>query len=181
MLHTKRKCFITTLVRKAGGAPDVRSGRKTPLVMGSIITCSAAEEAVQVAQCVTVNDCFAKDLFVGGTETDDLLTIATPAFGDWDQVITYEGFSASDTQEKSLYVKFPHVDGWLQHDLTQALVALIELAEVIMECDRLYVCLEREMRGVGNLVHSLMYAGFSVINEDLKANPKYLILEYETE
>lgn len=124
--------------------------------------------------------------------------IATPTSSDWDNVTLYEGFTLSisqgstraslggqeqdRTEEKILFVKFPRVNGWLNKDFTQAVMALIELAEVVLDCSRIFVCLEKDAGGVNSLVHSLMYVGFSLGSSSLPgANSNYLMLEYETE
>jgi len=119
--------------------------------------------------------------------TEDLVMIATPVSVDWEEVFVYEGFSfllntENGQQEKALYVKFPRADGWLNEDFTQAVVALIDLAEIILECDRLFVCVDREAKEMNSLVHSLMYVGFTIAESSLcGANNRYLMLEYETE
>jgi len=145
------------------------------------------EEAMRIAERVTVADNFAKELFPSGPQPTDLATIATPTWGvfdEEDEEITYEALTVDDATgsgEKSMYVKFPRADGWLRHDFTQAIVALIELAEGILDCDRLYVCVERDMKGMNSLVRSLVYVGFSIKNALNKCDGKYFLLEYETE
>lgn len=181
--------FTTTWVRKAGGAPEVRSGRRTPssqLVTGAVSETTPLEEAMRVAERVTTTDRLSREFFPSGTQPTDLVTIATPTWGvfdEEDEEIVYEAFTveAAGSGEKSMYVKFPRADGWLRHDFTQAIVALIELAEGILNCDRLYVCVERDMKGVSSLVRSLVYVGFSARGVPNKNNDKYLLLGYETE
>lgn len=182
--------FTTTWVRKAGGAPEVRSGRRTPssqLVTGAVSGAAPLGEAMRVAERVTITDHFSREFLPSGTQPTDLVTIATPTWGvfdEEDEEIIYEAFTvdnAAGSGEKSMYVKFPRADGWLRHDFTQAIVALIELAEGILDCDRLYVCVDRDMKGVNSLVHSLIYVGFSARGVPNKNNDKYLLLGYETE
>lgn len=142
---------------------------------------------MRIAERVVVTDHFVRELLPSGPQPTDLATIATPTWGvfdEEDEEIVYEAFTVDDAAgsgEKSMYVKFPRADGWLRHDFTQAIVALIELAEGILNCDRLYVCVERDMKGVNSLVHSLIYVGFSAKSVLNKGHGKYLLLEYETE
>lgn len=185
------KLIITTLVRKSGGAPEVRlGGRRTPSqLVTSSKTCLPtignfpAEEVIQVAESTKPNNAFAKSLLIQPSPVCEYLAIVTPRYGDWDEVITFEAFTVEDHFKgiKSVYVKFPRTEGWLHDDLTTALVALIELAEGILDCDSLFVCMERDMKHLGSLVHSLMYVGFSMCEERNHFGSNYLVMEYETE
>lgn len=191
---TERKCITTTWVRKPGGAPEVRSGRHiTPSALGTGAgNAIVSSETTKIAQSITVSTRFRDELsFVQGS-VQDLVTIATPTCPDWENIILYEGFTVQNGDEKSLFIKFPRADGWLLDDFTQSIVALIELAEVILDCDRLFVCVDRQAKALNSLVHSLMYVGFSICHyhgadqEEEKGGcspplASHVMLEYETE
>lgn len=180
------KCFITTWVRKPGGAPDVRSGsrRASALSLSGATSRAATEEASKVASSLQVTSQFKDHLFGRNCVAEDLLAIAQPVSIDWEEVILYEAFTLSLEDEKVLIAKFPRVDGWLIDDFTPAVLALIELAEVILDCDRLLVCIDRGAAELNCVVRSLLYVGFRVI-EQFPVNSahvsKYFLLSYETE
>lgn len=106
-------------------------------------------------------------------------------------VCAYEGFTVRragvlgeggrEIEEKALFVKFPRAHGWLQDDFTTALVALLELAEDVLCCDRLFICLERDEEETNSLVRSLMFAGFHLAEpfSALIGHDPYLTLQYE--
>jgi hypothetical protein len=196
------KLFITTLVRKAGGAPEVRScgGNPTgmcslsqtasihPLCSSILADPAAPVEVVKVSHELKTSTSFKNDLFptlnlVDNVQVEELVMIATPAYSDWESIILYEGFTTSMGPEKNLFVKFPRAFDWLNDDFTSSVVALIELAEDILDCDRVFVAVERSVAEVNNLVRSLMYVGFSLSPSPLPNGntDKYLLLEYETE
>jgi hypothetical protein len=184
----------TNWVRKAGGAPEgkpVRGGSAAgrpqsslSLSGASLASAVTSEEATRIANKVQVSDVFQSLLYpsLSKVKTEDLMMIAAPTSVDWENVILYEGFTLLVGEEKMLFVQFPPTEGWLSDDFTPAVVALIELAEVILDCDRLFVCIERDAKELSSLVHSMMYVGFSVAESPLpNANSSFLMLEYETE
>lgn len=183
-----RSNSITTSVRKAGGAPDVGiavDGRRASgLGMSGASATIAAREATRVAGSIQVTGVFAKE-FAPSLSMEDSLVIAQPVSIDWEDVIQYEGFTTQCEDEKCLFVKFPRVDGWLSDDFVPAILALIELAEVILECDRMFVLIDRQAAELNCVVRSLLYAGFAVQASTPIQSPdeqqKYLILVYETE
>lgn len=191
----------TSLVRKAGGAPEVSldtgTGRTTPISslapVGMISGASVCWEASQAANNLLVTGRFRAELLPilqaagQSVQAETNVSIAIPVSVDWEDVILYEGFTVriapvndmSTEEEHALFVQFPRADGWLKDDFIPAVVALIELAEVILNCDRLFVCVGREVAEANSLVRSLMYAGFTVSPFSEPSN--YLVLEYETE
>jgi len=171
--------FTINLVRKSGGAPDVHSGHTSQLAPGANMADVSADAQCAASQ-ISVSGRLTEELGIkSGERIEDLVTIATPFYGDWKQLTTYEGFTSLSVEEneKSLFIKLPHADGWFTEDFTQAIVALIELAEDILECDKLYVCVDRRLSGVNNLVHSFLYVD-SI--RKLPVDGKYIILAYET-
>ncbi len=93
------------------------------------------------------------------------VTIATPVSIDWEDYTLYDGFTtARGGEDKVLLVRFPRVDGWLMDDFRQAVVALIDLAEAILSCAKVVVCVDRQASEVHALVHALMYVGFALVD-----------------
>ena len=154
---------------------------------------SVCWEASQAANNLLVTGRFRAELLPilqaagQSVQAETNVSIAIPVSVDWEDVILYEGFTVriapvndmSTEEEHALFVQFPRADGWLKDDFIPAVVALIELAEVILNCDRLFVCVGREVAEANSLVRSLMYAGFAVSPFSEPSN--YLVLEYETE
>lgn len=185
---TEERHFSITLVRKAGGAPEVCSAPTKSLLGRSIVP-----PVVHASRDIQVTRHFQQDIYphLDDTEILECVKIAVPVSLDWEEVVFYEGFSLQlDGRGKALFVKFPRADGWLTEDFTHAIVALIELAEVVLQCDLLYVCVERDAKEFNSLVHSLMYVGFSVTGTNPIPNSNatlpqsksnYFMLQYETE
>ncbi|PJF16769.1 hypothetical protein PSACC_03505 [Paramicrosporidium saccamoebae] len=156
--------------------------------MGAVARPSS-HEAAQVAEFLKVSDDFRMTLTNGdvdmgvGVGVEDRLRIAQPVSVNWNDIIFYDGFTVDMGIEKILLAKFPRADGWLDDDFTPAVLALIELAEVILDCDRLYVCIDRNATEINCLVRSLLYVGFSVAESPFSSQSaeKYLMLSYETE
>jgi len=182
------KITFTTLVRKSGGAPDVRYKSLNQRDM------STSPEAEALAAALPVDSSFRMELFPmsdlwKGSELklEEHLTIATPVCQDWDELICFPGFTVRITNEewmseKALFVRFPATAGWHATDFTEAVLALIELAEEGLNCDHIYLCLENNPQEIRNLVHSLMYVGFGAEDSPIEgASSNLLMLKYETE
>ncbi|KAF9578892.1 hypothetical protein BGW38_005090 [Lunasporangiospora selenospora] len=87
---------------------------------------------------------------------------------------TWIGFRS----EGKLYLKG---NGWEDMDIRESVVAALDLAEERLECDTVYLCLEKNNSSLEKLVRTLMYAGFSMVHPDVlpSADPKYLVLGME--
>lgn len=137
----------------------------------------------------------------------ELVKIGVPASIDWEDLMWYEGFTfitpiaTATGTERNLIVHFPRTNGWLADNFTQAIMSLLELAEVALKCDKLLVCLEKGVEEENSLIKSLLYVGFELLDEensdteekeekssttknsqaiDFSPSP-YTILQYETE
>lgn len=195
------KYFFTTLVRKVGGAPEVRLGRSLCPGASALpppYALAASNKVTLISKSMKISEKLVQNLLPNlpqVTETwvrvDDLVSIATPISTDWEDFVIYEGFTLNvakltgeASEEKAFFTQFPHTKGWLNEEFTPSIVvALIELAELVLKCDRLFICIERDSKEVNDLVHSLMYVGFSLATFPItsKINPNYLLLEYKTE
>lgn len=135
----------------------------------------------------------------------ELVKIGVPASIDWEDLMWYEGFTFTNTittttgitNERTLIVHFPRTNGWLADNFTQAIMSLLELAEEVLKCDKLLVCLEKGVQEENSLIKSLLYVGFEMLDDsdsdsdfnktiyksnhiDFSSSP-YNILQYETE
>ena len=186
-------------VRNAGGAPEASLRPEMPL---ALLPPQADEPARALCHLVLGEDfvrrmlpvlerslgagCWQQieeSLWVGGRLCD---------VRGWtgSGMLAYEGFTVRRAgslgeglrlEEKALFVKFPRAHGWLQDDFTTALVALLELTEEVLRCDRLFICLERDEAETNSLVRSLMFAGFHLAESfgPLVGHDPYLTLQYE--
>ncbi|KAF9178680.1 Ornithine decarboxylase antizyme 2 [Haplosporangium sp. Z 767] len=87
---------------------------------------------------------------------------------------TWFGFKS----EGALYLKG---NGWDDMDIRESVVAALDLAEEQLECELVYLCLEKNNVYLEKLVRALMYAGFEVVHPGVlpHADPKYLVLGME--
>ncbi|KAI1294479.1 hypothetical protein EDD11_008116 [Mortierella claussenii] len=87
---------------------------------------------------------------------------------------TWFGFKS----ENALYLRG---NGWDDMDIRESVVAALDLAEEQLECQTVYLCLEKTNPKLTNLVRTLMYAGFEVVHPEVleHADPKYLVLGME--
>lgn len=72
-------------------------------------------------------------------------------------------------------------NGWDDMDIRESVVAALDLAEEQLECQTVYLCLEKSNPDLANLVRALMYAGFEVVVPGIlpHIDPKYLVLGIE--
>ncbi|KAF9969237.1 hypothetical protein BGZ73_008511 [Actinomortierella ambigua] len=69
-------------------------------------------------------------------------------------------------------------DGWGDMEIRESIVAVLELAEEQLGCDKVYLCLEKSHPDLADLVRALMYADFQMVHPGVlpNADPKYLVL-----
>ena len=61
-----------------------------------------------------------------------------------------------------------------------SIVALLDLADEQLECNALVIALERSSPVLGDLLHSLMYVGGTVVTKPpAPANPGYVLVGME--
>ncbi|KAI1341435.1 ornithine decarboxylase antizyme-domain-containing protein [Xylariaceae sp. FL0016] len=87
-------------------------------------------------------------------------------FWDYRGGASFRAFIAEDGDEKSLFAFFD--SGLIGRDLKQALVALIELAEVPVGCAHVVICMDRLMpeEQAKHLMRSLQWVGFELTTLD---------------
>jgi len=65
-------------------------------------------------------------------------------------------------------------------NLRESIVALLDLADEQLECTALVIALERSSPGLGDLLHSLMYVGGTVVTKPpFQADPAYVLVGLE--
>lgn len=78
---------------------------------------------------------------------------------------------------KTLYVDGKNA---AEINLRESIVALLDLADEQLECTALVIALERSSPGLGNLLHSLMYVGGTVVTKPpLQVDPAYVLVGLE--
>jgi hypothetical protein len=61
-----------------------------------------------------------------------------------------------------------------------SIVALLDLADEQLECTALVIALEKSVEGLGDLLHSLMYVGGSVVTKPpFQVDPAYVLVGLE--
>ncbi|KAG0005115.1 hypothetical protein BGZ65_011952 [Modicella reniformis] len=87
----------------------------------------------------------------------------------------------SSTDDDAVHPNEGDGNGWDDMDIRESVVAALDLAEEQLECQTVYLCLEKSNPDLANLVRALMYAGFEVVVPGvlLHADPKYLVLGIE--
>lgn len=154
---------IITSVRKPGGAPDVSLVNK------------------KCFSRLSIRDDFIEDIFpsMAVASAEDCLVIATPETPKWDSVRIYDAFTLLHDSKKIMYLRIPCMDEWHGVEFKESLLALLELAENVLKCDYLYVCLEKTRSDLANLVHAFLYVGFNVVPSPVNGcNTKYVFLAY---
>jgi hypothetical protein len=64
--------------------------------------------------------------------------------------------------------------------LRESIVALLDLADECLECNALVIALERSSSGLGDLLHSLMYVGGTVVTKPpFEVDPMYVLVGLE--
>lgn len=78
---------------------------------------------------------------------------------------------------KTLYIEGKNA----QHiNLRESIVALLDLADEQLDCTALIIALEKSTEGLGDLLHSLMYVGGSVVTKPpFYVDPAYLLVGLE--
>ncbi|KAH8828322.1 ornithine decarboxylase antizyme-domain-containing protein [Flagelloscypha sp. PMI_526] len=101
------------------------------------------------------------------------LSIAAPNMGtSFDGVIL-----DSPDQPKTLYVDAKHAE---LASLRESIVALLDLADDTLGCSALIIVLERTSPVLGELLHSLMYVGGTVVTKPLfKVDPAFVLVGLE--
>jgi len=78
---------------------------------------------------------------------------------------------------KTLYVDGKNAE---QINLRESIVALLDLADEQLECTALVIALERSSPGLGDLLHSLMYVGGTVVTKPpFQVDPAYVLVGLE--
>jgi len=78
---------------------------------------------------------------------------------------------------KTLYIDGKNAQ---QINLRESIVALLDLADEQLDCAALVIALEKSTEGLGDLLHSLMYVGGSVVTKPpFQVDPGYVLVGLE--
>jgi len=165
--------FISTWVRNPGGAPDVSSVSKS---------------YEQLARRLPIRHDFARSLLPAlfdksgsPTLTEDDLVIATPKTSNWQEINVYQAYTVKTPNGgKSMFLHIPSLTEWHGLEFRESLMALLDLAETILNCNQLIICLEKERQELASLVHAFMYVGFNIVSPPIaNMNSGFVFLGYE--
>lgn len=99
----------------------------------------------------------------------------------WFYCFTLSYPSLSGTR-KGLFIRFPTTAGWGSVDLTASLRALIELGQDTLDCDEIFVAVNKNPEELENLVHTLLYVGFEIYEPPFPFDDdSYLTLKLDAE
>jgi len=101
------------------------------------------------------------------------ISISAPNMG-----MTFEGVCVElPGQPKTLYVDGKNAESV---SLRESIVALLDLADESLQCSALVIALERSSPVLGDLLHSLMYVGGTVVTKpSFPSNPAFVLVGLE--
>ncbi|KAK9687083.1 hypothetical protein K7432_014922 [Basidiobolus ranarum] len=80
----------------------------------------------------------------------------------------------------TMFLQPPAYENWAENEFRETIMSILELAEEFLHCDKLVVCLEKQLPDSPNLIRAFMYAGFEMVHPSVYSqNPKYILLGYE--
>ncbi|KAL1920509.1 uncharacterized protein VTP21DRAFT_886 [Calcarisporiella thermophila] len=116
-------------------------------------------------------DDFVTDIFrERADEVDTILTIIPPQGQCWTAFV-HSGV---------VFIRPPLVGEWIDDEFKNTIVALLELAEEVLQCGRVVVCLEKKGEELKTLVHAFMYIGFQLVTPDIYGyNDRFILVGYD--
>ncbi|KAG0261109.1 hypothetical protein BG011_001361 [Mortierella polycephala] len=172
---------------EASGVPDIPINDCATMLTG--LSGSGAREQSRQVGISEENASFVREMKFYSSSIDD--DTAHPHGADEDtrkKVDATLTITSNDSKMntwfgfKSEGALFLRGNGWDAMDIRDSVVAALDLAEEQLECELVYLCLEKSnVYLVEELVRALMYAGFEVVHPGVlpHADPKYLVLGME--
>lgn len=170
--------IYSTSVRLPGGIPDVslplpeRQGAERFLrsLGGELQSVSCSDDPVLSEVSNRIKN-------ETSAQLEQVIAIISLANGDMEK---YNGFTCMITPgTKSLFLSIP--DGIELHDHTfkESLFALLELAENVLHCNDIKICLSESRNDLTDVVRSFMYVGFEVGCPGFTSHDGFVFLQYE--
>ncbi|KAK9685825.1 hypothetical protein K7432_015357 [Basidiobolus ranarum] len=84
------------------------------------------------------------------------------------------------TTDKTLFLSPPNSAGWADSEFRESLMSILELADTILKCMKLVICMPKKKSDTASLLRTFMYIGFEVVSPSVyNQEPEYLLLGYE--
>ena len=184
------RAFYSKWVRKPGGVPDVGAVFKPANLMDWFKTGLEQSESKTASRAVAVLPAGSPLQHQQQLERFVLVVPEKKSTGWTGSVLLYPGFTLMHPKSgnKCMYLQFPSSDtttkstSFHSADVFESVLALIELGEEILDCDDIYLCLERRNPESPHLVHSLLYVGFDTLPvSDELDHDNFFTLKFEIE
>jgi len=95
-----------------------------------------------------------------------------------------EGFTIVQDDRKIFFVHLPvEKKSVLEYHLKWSILALLDLADATLDCDRLVICIAKNLKNISNIVHAFSYVGFDALVEPGRAQgcEEFIFLQYVIE
>lgn len=84
------------------------------------------------------------------------------------------------TIDATLFFQPPSYNSWVDDDFRTCIMAILELAENHLSCEKVVVCLHKDSSEVADFVKALMYVGFELCHPKVfNQSSDYLLVGYE--
>lgn len=167
-MNIARKRTFTTSVRNPGGIPDVSSAAKFPdhfLVASNFIKNFPPSDSLN---CVSSN----------GGSLEMRFSLIVPSLPTWDDHCVFLGTVVCKNGNRSVCVQMPSTSGWTLSELSDRLLALIELCQTVFLVHTMFICVPKNPLEQPNLTRSLCFIGFESIKcTTHSVDDKFLVLE----
>lgn len=152
----KPSIITTRAVPRLGGIPDSPSGNYLPTEL--------------------INGCkrFHKEIFSGEADQDvTYISLISKKSEGEEGVNTFYAFIKKDT----LFIELPDDCKWY---FQESISSLLELAENILNCEKVVICIKKNKENIKILLRSFMYIGFQLVCPSyLKNNTNYQLVGYQ--
>ncbi|ORY06567.1 hypothetical protein K493DRAFT_403965 [Basidiobolus meristosporus CBS 931.73] len=82
--------------------------------------------------------------------------------------------------EQTLFLSPPDSAGWAESEFRESLMSILELADTVLKCEKLVICMPKENPETPSLLRAFMYIGFEMVHPSVyNPQPEYLLLGYE--
>jgi len=163
--------MFSTMARKSDGTPDVSSSdfdlKAAPISSptGSLLHSSFTPATIHLK-----SDCM--------LETVVISPLRISCHND---ISNMEGFTIVQDDRKIFFVHLPvEKKSVLEYHLKWSILALLDLADATLDCDRLVICIAKNLKNISNIVHGFSYVGFDALVEPERAQgcEEFIFLQY---
>jgi len=170
---------ISRAVGEVGGVPDTRrdiNATDTAASLGNSGGIWMAHPSPMVAKSFIEETSHA--FGEGGLKWEDIdaiLCITSRQNVGPHGTVQYISWSAFITRG-TLYIKVPNLSNLQQNVFKESVVSVLELAEDMLGCQNIVVCLEKSREDLSNLLRAFLFVGFEVIHPSVFNLGKQFVL-----